>query len=100
MAEIVTDGDYRFAPDGPGDEIIGCPECRIPPDDPGSFLYEGGSDPYKAPPSYFLIRGDPFSPGSETSPGFVKVATYGDPPPVIPRQAGARQADGSRWPSG
>ena len=23
MAEIVTDGDYRFAPDGPGDEIIG-----------------------------------------------------------------------------
>ena len=43
MAEIVTDGDYRFAPDGPGDEIIGCPECRIPPDDPGSFLYEGGT---------------------------------------------------------
>ena len=86
MAEIVTDGDYRFAPDGPGDEIIGCTECRIPPDDPGSFLYEGGSDPYKAPPSYFLIRGDPFSPGSETSPGFVRVATYGAPPTVIPRQ--------------
>ena len=86
MAEIVTDGDYRFAPDGPGDEIIGCPECRIPPDDPGSFLYEGGSDPYKAPPSYFLVRGDPFSPGSESSPGFVTVATYGDPPTVVPRQ--------------
>ena len=85
MAEIVTDGDYRFAPDGPGDEIIGCPECRIPPDDPGSYLYEGGSDPYKAPPSYFLIRGDPFSPGSESSPGFVTVATYGDPPTVVPR---------------
>ena len=85
MAEIVTDGDYRFAPDGPGDEIIGCPECRIPPDDPGSFLYEGGSDPYTAPPSYFLIRGDPFSPGSESSPGFVTVATYGDPPTAIPR---------------
>ena len=85
MAEIVTDGDYRFAPDGPGDEIIGCPECRIPPDDPGSFLYEGGADPYKPPPSYFLVRGDPFSPGSEASPGFVTVATYGDPPTEIPR---------------
>ena len=85
MAEIVTDGDYRFAPDGSGDEIIGCPECRIPPDDPGSFLYEGGSDPYKPPPSHFLVRGDPFSPGSESSPGFVTVATYGDPPTEIPR---------------
>ena len=88
MAEIVTDGDYRFAPDGQGDEIIGCPECRIPPDEPGSFLYEGGSDQYKPPPSYFLIRGDPFSPGSETSPGFVTVATYGDPETEIPRPSG------------
>ena len=88
MAEIVTDGDYRFAPDGPGDEVIGCPECRIPPDDPGSFLYEGGSDPYKPPPSHFLTRGDPFSPGSETSPGFLTVATYGDPPTEIPRPDG------------
>ena len=86
MAEIVTDGDYRFAPDGPGDEIIGCPECRIPPDEPGSFLYDGGSDPYKAPPSYFLVRGDPLSPGSESSPGFVTVATYGDLPTAVPRQ--------------
>jgi len=100
MAEIVTDGDYRFAPDGPGDEIIGCPECRIPPDDPGSFLYEGGSDPYRAPPSYFLIRGDPFSPGSETSPGFVAVATYGDPPTVIPREdrrTSGRRLALARW---
>ena len=86
LAEIVTDGDYRFAPDGPGDEVIGCPECRIPPDEPGSFLYEGGSDPYKAPPSYLLIRGDPLSPGSEMSPGFLTVATYGDPPTIIPRE--------------
>ena len=36
MAEIVTDGDYRYAPNGFGDEIVGCPECRIPPDEPGS----------------------------------------------------------------
>ena len=88
MAEIVTDGDYRFAPNGPGDEIIGCPECRIPPDEPGTFMHEEGGPDYKAPPSYFLSRGDPFSPGSETSPGFLSVATYGDPPTVIPRPDG------------
>ncbi len=88
MAEIVTDGDYRFAPDGPGDEIIGCPECRIPPDEPGNFMHVEGGPDYKAPPSYFLIRGDPFSPGSQTQPGFLSVATYGDPPTTIPRPDG------------
>ena len=88
MAEIVTDGDYRYAPDGPGDNVIGCPECRILPDEPGSFLHEEGGPAYEAPPNYFLIRGDPFSPGSEMSPGFLTVATYGDPPTALPRPDG------------
>ena len=30
MAEIVTDGDYRFSPLGEGDETVSCPKCRIP----------------------------------------------------------------------
>ena len=88
MAEIVTDGDYRYAPDGPGDNVIGCPECRILPDEPGSFLHEEGGPAYETPPNYFLIRGDPFSPGSEMSPGFLTVATYGDPPTALPRPDG------------
>ena len=88
MAEIVTDGDYRFAPDGPGDQIVGCPECRVPPDEPGSFLPAPGGPAYEVPPSHFLIRGDPASPGSEMAPGFLSVATYGDPPTVIPRPDG------------
>ncbi len=88
MAEIVTDGDYRFAPDGPGDQVIGCPECRILPDEPGSYLHEDGGPAYEAPPNYFLIRGDPFSPGSPMSPGFLTVATYGDPPTELPRPDG------------
>ena len=88
MAEIVTDGDYRYAPDGPGDNVIGCPECRILPDEPGSFLHEEGGPAYEAPPNYFLIRGDPFSPGSPMSPGFLTVATYGDPPTELPRPDG------------
>ena len=88
MAHIVTDGDYRFAPDGPGDQVIGCPECRTPPEVDGTYLYEEGGPAYKAPPNYFLIRGDPFSPGSPMSPGFLTAATYGDPPTEIPRADG------------
>ena len=88
MAHIVTDGDYRFAPNGPGDEVIGCPECRTPPDVDGAYLYEEGGPDYEAPPNYFLIRGDPFSPGSPMSPGFLTAATYGDPPTEIPRPDG------------
>ncbi len=44
--------------------------------------------PYEVPPSYFLIRGDPFSKGSRMSPGFVTAAAYGDPPTSIPREDG------------
>ena len=58
IAEIVTDGDYRFAPDGDGDEVIGCPKCRVWDVADGSFLHQGPGR-YEAPPSYFLIRGDP-----------------------------------------
>jgi hypothetical protein len=58
VAEIVTDGDYRFAPDGDGDEVIGCPKCRIPDVPTGSFLHTGPGR-YEAPPSYFLLRGAP-----------------------------------------
>ena len=88
MAHIVTDGDYRFAPDGPGDQVIGCPECRTPPAVDGTYLYEEGGPAYEAPPNYFLIRGDPFSPGSPMSPGFLTAATYGDPPTEISRPDG------------
>ena len=89
MAEIVTDGDWRFAPNGRGDETIGCPKCRIPPADRpnGTFLQEGPGR-YEPPPTYFLIRGDPDSKGSLMRPGFLTVATYGNPPVEIPRPDG------------
>ncbi len=94
VAEIVTDGDYRFAPDGPGDEVIGCPKCRIT-DATGSFLHAGPGR-YQVPPSYFLIRGDPGARGSLMKPGFVTVATYGTPateiPPADGRTSGRRRA--------
>ena len=83
VAEIVTDGDFRFAPDGYGDEVVGCPKCRVWDVTMGSFLHSGPGK-YETPPSYFLIRGDPNSRGSEMKPGFVTVATYGTPPTELP----------------
>jgi hypothetical protein len=95
MAEIVTDGDYRFSPLGAGDELVSCPKCRVPPPFPGSYLHKG-SGRYQAPPSYFLIRGDVGSPGPQMKPGFIDVVTVGNPPTEIPpadgRTSGRRQA--------
>ena len=95
VAEIATDGDYRFAPDGPGDEVVGCPKCRIHEGPAGSFLHTGPGR-YQAPPSHFLIRGDPNAKGSPMKAGFVTVATYGNPPSELPpadgRTSGRRRA--------
>src|SRR6266851_4830016 len=95
VADIVTDGDYRFAPDGPGDEVIGCPKCRIWDGPAGTFLHTGHGR-YEAPPSYFLGRGDPNNKGPLMKPGFVTAATYGAPPTEIPpadgRTSGRRTA--------
>ena len=87
MIEIVTDGDYRYTPDRAGDNVLGCPECRIKMDEPGSFLHQG-SERYEVPPANFLIRGDPFSLGPEMKPAFLTVATYGNPPTEVPRANG------------
>jgi hypothetical protein len=89
MAEIITDGDWRFAPMGRGDETIGCPKCRLPPPDKpnGTFLHEGPGK-YEPPPTHFLIRGDPDSKGSLMKPGFIGVALHGEHPTEIPRPDG------------
>ncbi|MDE3198497.1 MAG: DUF1553 domain-containing protein, partial [Acidobacteriota bacterium] len=82
MAMGVTDGDYRFTPDGPGDEPApgkGKKHDAVE----GSYLHTGPGQ-YQAPPSHFFIRGDVNSLGPETQPGFVKVITYGNPPTVLP----------------
>ncbi len=82
MAAGVTDGDYRYTPDGPGDEPA--PGKGVKHEaGPGSYLFKGPGR-YQAPPSYFLIRGDPESRGAPMKPGFVTVATYGNPPTEDP----------------
>jgi len=87
MAEIATDGDYRSSPLGEGDETISCPKCRIPVPGAGPYLHKGPGT-YKVPPSYFLIRGDAESHGSQMTPGFIEVITNGNPPTEIPRADG------------
>lgn len=87
MAEIVTDGDYRSSPLGPGDDTISCPKCRIPVPGAGPYINRGPGR-YEVPPSYFLVRGDPENHGSRMKPGFVDVITFGSPPTEIPRPDG------------
>src|SRR5206468_5831212 len=87
MAEIVTDGDYRSSPLGEGDDTVSCPKCRIPVPGAGPYLHTGPGR-YEVPPSYFLIRGDVESHGSQMKPGFIDVMTFGNPPTEIPRPDG------------
>ena len=89
MAEIITDGDWRFAPMGRGDETIGCPKCRLPPPDkPNGTYLQDGPGKYEPPPTHFLIRGDPESRGSLMKPAFLSVALHGEHPTEIPRPDG------------
>ena len=86
VAAGITDGDYRFTPDGPGDEPApgkGIHKAAIE----GSFLHTGPGR-YQTPPSYLLVRGDPNSPGPQMQPGFLRVATYGNPPVERPPASG------------
>ena len=86
LAMGMTDGDYRFTPDGPGDEPApgkGVKREAIE----GSYLHTGPGR-YQAPPSYLLIRGDVNSRGPEMKPGFVSAITYGNPPVELPPASG------------
>jgi hypothetical protein len=94
VAMGITDGDYRFTPDGPGDEPAPGKGIKQEAVD-GTFLHKGPGR-YAAPPSYFLIRGDVNSRGPVMQPGFVTVVTSGDPPVALPpddgRTSGRRRA--------
>ncbi|MGI8990764.1 MAG: PSD1 and planctomycete cytochrome C domain-containing protein [Bryobacteraceae bacterium] len=82
VAMGIADGDYRFAPEGEGDNEEpgkGVKREKIE----GSYLFKGPGR-YQAPPSYFLFHGDAESPGSRMQPGFLTVATYGNPPTEMP----------------
>ncbi|HYM09688.1 MAG TPA: PSD1 and planctomycete cytochrome C domain-containing protein [Bryobacterales bacterium] len=95
----VADGDYRFAPDGYGDEPAPGKGVKRDLTLKGTFLPEPGK-PYTPPPSYFLIRGDYLSHGSVMQPGFVTVITNGNPPTALPppdRHSSGRRRALAEW---
>ncbi len=86
VAMGITDGDYRYTPDGAGDEPA--PGKGIKSQVTGGSFLHTGAEAYKVPPSYFLHHGDVNSPGSEMKPGFLTVATSGNPAIEVPPPSG------------
>ena len=78
VAAGIRDGDYRFTPDGPGDEPVpGTTAKRIKADFEGSFVPQPGK-PYDPPPLYFPAMAEPGK-GKLVEPGFLSVITGGGP---------------------
>jgi hypothetical protein len=102
LAHIVTDGDWRATGPGTGDGTKGaCPVCEEEYKGANRFLELGpGKGSYVAPPSFFLVRGDPDRKAFPTTPGFLSVLTTGNPPTTLPpangRTSGRRLAL-ARW---
>src|SRR5207237_1786519 len=83
VASGVRDGDYRFTPDGPGDEpVAGTTANRIKADFDGSFVPKPGK-PYNPPPTYFPAMAEPGK-GKLVEPGFLSVLTGGGPAVIKP----------------
>ncbi len=84
----ISDGDYRFAPDGRGDEKLpGKGDRQDFGVTEGSFLPVAGK-PYVPPPAFLLPGGDYRTKGEEVQPGFVTVLARGDEPTEIPPSSG------------
>jgi len=70
MAEIITDGDWRFAPNGRGRRDDRLPEVPDPARGQSERIVPAARGRvYKPPASYFLIKGDPQSHGFSAEAG-------------------------------
>ena len=94
IAAGIRDGDYRFTPDGPGDEPVpGTTANRIVADFEGSYVPVLGK-PYAPPPLYFP-KPDPSGKKVQVNPGFLSVLARADVPPTV-RPADERPTSGRR----
>ncbi len=100
MAVGIRDGDFRFAPDGPGDSDA---PGKGRPDDvdfEGSYLPEVGR-PYVPPKAYYLPSGDYRTKGPEVSPGYPEVLLSGsvrtENPPIDGRPTSGRRRALAEW---
>ena len=91
----ISDGDYRFAPDGRGDEKLpGKGDREDFGVTEGSFLPVAGK-PFVPPKAFLLPGGDYRTKGEEVQPGFLTVLARGDEPTQIPPSSG-RVSSGRR----
>src|SRR5262249_11482542 len=96
VAAGIRDGDYRFTPDGPGDEPVpGTTANRIQVGFKGSYI-PGPHDRYTPPPLYFPVA-DASGNKPEVQPAFLHVLGGGggqtaDPPADNPTTSGRRRA--------
>jgi hypothetical protein len=99
VAAGIRDGDYRFTPDGPGDEpVAGTTANRIKVDFEGSFVPVAGK-PYSPPPTFFPAMAEPGK-GKPVEPGFLSVLTGGTPAVIEPlpdRQSSGRRRALAEW---
>ena len=96
MAMGVRDGDYRFAPNGLGDEVLPGKGEREFYDFEGTFLPQAGK-PFNFPVAHMLPTGDYRNKGPAVEPGFMHVlSTPGSfrpqPPADGPVTTGYRRA--------
>jgi hypothetical protein len=90
----IRDGDYRFTPDGPGDNPVpGTTAKRIKVDFEGSYIPKPDR-PYEAPPLYYPPMSEPGK-GTLIEPGFLSVITGGGPA-TIPQPPSGRLTSGRR----
>ncbi len=81
VAMGIRDGDYRFEPDGAGDELQPGKGDREFYNFEGTFLPQPDKQ-YVPPPAYFLPTGDYRNKGPAVEPGFLQVIGGGDFPPA------------------
>ncbi len=79
VAMGIRDGDYRFSPDGPNDNVVPGKGDRELYDFEGTFLPHPDK-PFIPPPARFLPTGDYRNKGPEVQPGFLQVITQENPP--------------------
>ena len=84
----ISDGDYRFAPDGRGDEKLpGKGDREDFGVTEGSYLPVAGK-PYVPPQAFLLPGGDYRTKGEEVQPGFLTVLARGGERTQIPPSSG------------
>jgi hypothetical protein len=83
----IRDGDFRFSPDGRGDEVQPGKGDRIFYDFEGTFVPVAGK-PYEPPQARILPSADYHDQGDVVEPGFLGVLSDGKPPTELPPSNG------------